>query len=178
MTLVVAHADEKEQKNSNSSDSVYEGKFDAEFERSTVRVLLEHGADVTTRDNTHSTPLHVASSKGNGEAVWLLIRHGAEVNAQDGRRRTPLHRAASSRLAFKRKVVRLLLNSGADVNAEDDKGRTPFQIASSRGLSEIAKLLHQENNQVSLSALSCAREDEKANQKDQHSSGPKARVRL
>ena len=152
MTLAATHTDAKEQKVRYSS--AYDDESDAEVEMSAIRLLLEHGADVTTRDNTHSTPLHVASSKGNGEAVRLLIRHGAEVNAQDGRRRTPLHRAASSRLAFKRNVVRLLLSSGANVNAEDDKGRTPFQIASSRGLSDIAKLLYQENSQVFLPALS------------------------
>jgi ankyrin repeat protein len=102
VTLVAIHVDAKEQKSSYSSESECEGEIDAKVETRAVRVLLEHGADVAARDNAHSTPLHVASSKGNGETVKLLIRHGTDVNAQDGRCRAPLHQAAYSRLAFKR----------------------------------------------------------------------------
>ena len=144
MTLVTAHTNVKEQRNSYYSASEdNEGKLDTKVKTRVVRVLLEHGADVSARDDTHSTPLHLASFKGNSEAIKLLIRHGADVNAQDERHMTPLHWAASSRLALGRNVVLLLLRYGANIGAEDDKGQTPFQIASSRGLSEIAELLRQ-----------------------------------
>ena len=106
-----------------------------------MQLLIQHGADVTARDEAHSTPLHLASSKGSSETVKLLICHGADSNARDGKRMTPLHLAASSRLALDGDIVRLLLGHSADVDAEDDRGRTPFQIASSRGFSKIAQLL-------------------------------------
>jgi ankyrin repeat protein len=106
-----------------------------------VRLLIQNGADVTARDETNSTPLHLASSKGSGETVDLLIRCGADVNAYDGRHLTPLHLAASSRLASDGDIVRLLLSHGANGEALDDKSRTPFQIALTRGLSKIAQLL-------------------------------------
>ena len=63
----------------------------------TVRVLIDHGADVTARDESQSTPLHLVSesSLGSGEAVQLLIERGADVTAIDGNRRTPLHLASS-----------------------------------------------------------------------------------
>jgi ankyrin repeat protein len=61
----------------------------------TVQVLIEHGADVTMQDDAHSTPLHLASSKGSFETVQLLLQHGADVAAQDGNNRTPLHLASS-----------------------------------------------------------------------------------
>lgn len=60
-----------------------------------VQVLLAHGADVTARDDTHSTPLHLASSRGTPEIVQLLIEHGADVNALNGNRKTPLHLSSS-----------------------------------------------------------------------------------
>src|SRR5580693_5363429 len=88
-----------------------------------VQIFLEHGADVTARDDSHSTPLHLASSKGNGKVARLLIRHGADVNAQDGRCKTPFHLAESSHSVFKPSVLRLLLSSGANVTAEDDQGQ-------------------------------------------------------
>ena len=41
-----------------------------------VQVLIQNGADViaaTARDDTHSTPLHLASFKGFGDTVKVLI---------------------------------------------------------------------------------------------------------
>ena len=61
----------------------------------TVRMLIEHGADVTIQDKAHSTPLHLASSKGSTETVRLLLQHGADVATQDENNRTPLHLASS-----------------------------------------------------------------------------------
>jgi len=61
----------------------------------TVRLLIEHGVDVTAQDGSHSTPLHLASSLGSLEIVRLLIEHGADVTAQDVSHRTPLHLVSS-----------------------------------------------------------------------------------
>ena len=61
----------------------------------TARLLIEHGADVTSQDENKSTPLHLASSAGNPEMVRLLIEHGADVTALDVHRMTPLHMASS-----------------------------------------------------------------------------------
>ena len=106
-----------------------------------VQLLIQHGADVTAQDNTHSTPLHLASSKGSGKTVELLLKHGANVDALDGRHSTPLHLAVSSCLALKGNVVHLLLGYGANVDVKDDRGKTPFQIALMSGLPEITELL-------------------------------------
>ena len=107
----------------------------------TVLFLIRHGADVTARDDAHSTPLHLASSKESTHIVDLLIRHGADINAQNGDQSTPLHLAASSRLALKGTIVRLLLRHGANIDAKDSKGRTPRERAASAGNSWIETLL-------------------------------------
>ena len=60
-----------------------------------AQVLLEHGADVTLRDDTHSTPLHLAASNPDLEIARLLIKHGADVNARNRSNLTPLHLASS-----------------------------------------------------------------------------------
>ncbi|KAI9451107.1 hypothetical protein BJY52DRAFT_1353543 [Lactarius psammicola] len=73
---------------SNDSLSAYrEGKPNARAQ--TVPLLLEHGADINTRDGGHKTPLHLASSGWSDDAVKLLIRHGVNVNAQGGRNSMP-----------------------------------------------------------------------------------------
>ena len=60
-----------------------------------VQLLIEHGMDVTTKDESLSTPLHLASSSGFLEIVRLLIESGADVTEKDGSSRTPLHLASS-----------------------------------------------------------------------------------
>ncbi|KAN0136167.1 Ankyrin repeat-containing domain protein [Lactarius tabidus] len=104
-------------------------------------ILIRHGADVTARDDSHSTPLHLASSKWSADTVGLLIQHGADVNAQNKDLSTPLHLAASSRLALEGTIVRLLLRHGANIDVTDKEGRTPLEIATSAGNSWIAKVL-------------------------------------
>jgi ankyrin repeat protein len=44
-----------------NDNSVY-GRGRPKTNDETILVLLEHGADVTARDDTHSTPLHLASA--------------------------------------------------------------------------------------------------------------------
>ena len=65
----------------------------------TMRLLIDHGANVVAQDETHSTPLHLAAFWCNIEGVRLLIEHGADVTAPDGNYRTPLH-LALSRVSF------------------------------------------------------------------------------
>ena len=98
---------------------------------------------MVARDDTHSTPLHLAASMRSAETVDLLIQNGADVNAQNGNQSTPLHLAAASRLALEGTVVRLLLRHGANAHAKDSEGRTPLDIALLEGNSWIAKLLSE-----------------------------------
>ena len=60
-----------------------------------VRLLIDHGADVSAKDETHTTPLHLASSSGIPEIAQLLIERGADVTARDKSAKTPLHLASS-----------------------------------------------------------------------------------
>jgi ankyrin repeat protein len=106
-----------------------------------VWFLIWNGADVTARTDTHSTPLHLVSSKRSAETVDILVQHGSDVNATDANQSTPLHLAASSRLALEGTIVHLLLQHGANVDAKDSEGRTPLDVAFLEGNSWIAKLL-------------------------------------
>ena len=105
---------------------------------SVVMLLLEHGANMETRDVHGSSPLHSASYRGYTEVVSLLIDRSANLNAKDFDQKTPLY------LALERghdEIVRLLLNHGADANHPDNHGRTPVHLASESGRGEIVRLL-------------------------------------
>ena len=82
-----------------------DNKRKSKLEPGAVEVLLEHGADLTARDDTHSTPLHLASSKGSPEIVRLLIKRCADVNALDRNRKTPLHLASAAEVSVRTLVA-------------------------------------------------------------------------
>jgi hypothetical protein len=74
---------------------------DADTKEDTMRLLIDHGANVAAQDEYHSTPLHLAALGGNTRAVRLLIEHGADVAARDRNHRTPLHLASSRRVGVR-----------------------------------------------------------------------------
>ncbi|KAI8503856.1 Unconventional myosin-XVI [Branchiostoma belcheri] len=82
-----------------------------------VKLLIQHGADLTVRSKGDRTALHVASGNGQAGVVKLLIQHGADVEARDEGDRTALHVASRNGQAG---VVKLLIQHGADVEARDE----------------------------------------------------------
>ena len=66
-----------------------------------VKLLIDHGADVASQDETWSTSLHLAAYCGSStQVVQLLIEHGADVTAHDRSNKTPLHSALSKVIFF------------------------------------------------------------------------------
>ena len=96
----------------------------------TMRLLLQHGADVNAQDKDHLTPLHWASRRRRLKDIRLLLDHNANIDAEDKKGITPLHLASSNLGAD---VISLLLDRGADPNAEDKEGSTPLHLVSSGG---------------------------------------------
>ena len=103
-----------------------------------ARVLVEHGADVTDRDEHGWTPLHEASEAGMVEVARILIEHGADVTAQNKDGSTPLHQALKSGNVD---LARFLIEHGADTTAHDKDGLTPLHEASETGMVEFARIL-------------------------------------
>jgi ankyrin repeat protein len=87
----------------NGQDMEFHAQFTQVVEKSNaevVRILIQHGADVTARDETHSTPLHLAASSAfTGSILRLLLSHGPNVGAKDDRGRTPFQIASARGLS-------------------------------------------------------------------------------
>ncbi len=60
-----------------------------------AELLLKSGADVNVRDNSGTTPLHLAVKNGNQEIVALLLENKADPNARNNAGETPLDYAKS-----------------------------------------------------------------------------------
>ena len=111
-----------------------------------AQLLLERGADVNTRRNDHSTPLHIASYFWNVEIVRLLLDHGAdpEANTEGNYGAKPLHSLSCGKFKSQEdgvRVAELLLEHGADVNTRRDDHWTPLHLASLWWKLDVVQLL-------------------------------------
>ncbi|KAL0633840.1 putative ankyrin-repeat protein [Maublancomyces gigas] len=99
-----------------------------------IKLLLNRGAEVDTRDHLGRTSLHLGSWFGP-EVVRFLLENGADTSARDMNGYTPLHTA----VRHSEEVMRILLEKGADVNAKDGNGSTPMHVAAklSRGIVDL-----------------------------------------
>ncbi|MDA3957517.1 ankyrin repeat domain-containing protein [Oceanispirochaeta sp.] len=91
-----------------------------------VKLLLQEGADLKTRDKPGNTPLHSAVRGGYRTIVSLLLSAGADVNATDYNSNVPLHMALT--LNSNSEILLMLLSAGADVNAKNSFGNTPLHL--------------------------------------------------
>ena len=112
-----------------------------------VCFLLDHGTDVTARDESGLTALHYASDNGRIKVVRILIERGADVRAQNEQGRTPLHSASiSGRL----EVVFILIEHGADVSAQDRDGSSPLHQALLSRKVEVSRILIERGADVTV----------------------------
>lgn len=113
-----------------------------------IKLLLEHGADISLTNNQGMTPTVAASGMGSTDAdtrgyyttsdvqdrsiasLELLLAHGGDINGRAGRfEQAPLHGAA---FWGWNKVVEYLLSKGADINLKDARGYTAVDYAMGR----------------------------------------------
>ena len=103
-----------------------------------VKLLLESGADVNTRDTNGDTPLITAAFMGFNETIKLLLEKGADVNAKNNLGSTALMEAATMN---RPEAVEILLKRGADTKATNIAGLTALDAALRENHAEMAQLL-------------------------------------
>lgn len=104
--------------------------------------LIEEGISPDVVNESHETPLYIASNNGNYEIAEYLVKHGATIDIPNDKGWTPLIVASFFNDI---RIVSLLLHYGADVNHKDNEGNTPLVFAL-KGLrkariKEVIKLL-------------------------------------
>ena len=106
-----------------------------------VKLLLQYGSDINSKDKKGYTSLYAAAFGGHSEVVKILIQNGAD---KDGQRNvakfSPIHCAAQNGHA---NVVKLLLEANASIDLLDRRGRSPMTIAKQNGHTKVVKLIRK-----------------------------------
>ncbi len=106
-----------------------------------VKLLLEHGADVRSRDKWNQAPLYDASRAGHLEVVKYLYKYAAaDINATSTEGWTSLLSAANEGHLV---VVKYLYEQGANINITADGVWTPLHVAASNGHLEVVEYLYE-----------------------------------
>ena len=103
-----------------------ESRFWKQAAAGDVRKCLDEGADITVRDGSGSTPMHLAARNGNAETVLALAEAGADPGARDEKGDTPMHLAAEQNAA---ETVKALAEAGSDPDARNENGDAPIHTA-------------------------------------------------
>ena len=135
----------------------------------TVKLLMDRGADVNTRDNYDTTAIIAAATAGHPEAAATLVAYGADPFFKDTSGGSALSNAVffghtetvlaimeqlpelpaesgdellllAAGLGHK-KIAIALLDKGISVNARGIKDRTPLMAAAAFNKPELVKLL-------------------------------------
>lgn len=89
-----------------------------------ARVLLEYGADIFCRNNSHRTPFLTTCASGNSAVAKLLLDNGANIDDKDLGGAIALYEFHSS------EVIELLVKGyGADINTQHATNGSPVSYA-------------------------------------------------
>lgn len=97
---------------------------------STVKTLLNAGADVSICHYHGNSALHWAARHGRVEVITAILEHGADVNGSASDGCTALHVGCMTNQAG---AVAMLLDAGADIDRESHFGFTPLDWAIMHG---------------------------------------------
>lgn len=110
-----------------------------------VKLLLEHGANISAQDDGGNTVLHraIVDLKENEKIVEILINNGAKIDLRNEKGFSPLHSSVNMGII---KIVEMILNCEGDVNIliENDgdyNGFSALSIAALTGQEDIVRML-------------------------------------
>lgn len=104
-----------------------------------VKLFMDNGADIFTKNNDLLTPLHTAASYHDTlYSIHILVEKGLNINEMDKHQMTPLHCAALSGCL---ENVELLVSLGANTALLEIDGKTAQELARVYHKHDVAQYL-------------------------------------
>ncbi|XP_014227517.1 ankyrin-1-like [Trichogramma pretiosum] len=99
--------------------------------KSTVKLLLNYGADPSMANAQGATPLHVALANSQKSNVKLLLENGADPSMANAEGATPLHVLGliHNRANLAEMLNKLGKHGPVHVDAQDNEGNSPLHLA-------------------------------------------------
>lgn len=107
-----------------------------------VRLLLDMGADVNSRQGRYDSALNAAVHQGHVKVIQILLDKNADINIASGEYLDALQAASGGGYD---KIVQMLLNNGARLHAQGGRYNTALVAASYHGHDKIVQLLVKNN---------------------------------
>lgn len=105
--------------------------------------LLQHGADLETKDNHGNTLLLTALRENCPDVALELIKLGADVKATNEFDQNALHLVAMYEPANSETLIQELIKKGTSLTAKDSFGATPAQTATALKHEDIVAMLNR-----------------------------------
>lgn len=117
-----------------------------------TKLLIQHGANLESRDFVKNTPLLEACFNKNIDLIKVLILSGANVNSRNKIGFTPLIYACTMKWNIIERIecVKLLLEHGANPNIKSVKNKVPIEIACLKNQVEIVDLLLKHGSSMNV----------------------------
>ena len=142
-----------------------------------MKILIDAGADIESRDHFNKTPLRDAVDRDNIGAIKILVDAGADPGAEDTWGRTPFEislkntrmfnilMAAQGNLNEGHKNIKFpihaaarfrveemndILDAGADIDAQNESGMTPLHCAADDCNSTMIEFLLERNANIHI----------------------------
>lgn len=107
-----------------------------------IKTLCEAGANANLKNSQLETPLHLAASSKDSNAIQHLLHSKADPNLLDQKNMNALHRVATpnypgmrysddQEITETKEIIKALLKEGTNPHQKNLKGNTPLQIIES-----------------------------------------------
>lgn len=110
-----------------------------------VRLLLDMGADVNSRQGRYDSALNAAVHQGHVKVIQILLDKNADINIASGEYLDALQAASGGGYD---KIVQMLLNNGAGLHAQGGSFGTALVAASYHGHDKTVQLLLKNNADI------------------------------
>lgn len=112
-----------------------------------LHFLLQTGMDIQAKDNEGNSSLHDAVEHNNPDCISFLLSNGADITSKNNKELAPIHVAVDMNRV--EALKRLLDHPTMDPDMAGAMGATPLHYAAWKDVEECAKLLLENNAQLS-----------------------------